>query len=86
MPYTKQQLLQKVTPILPPASYKTHRSHLPTSPGSAGNESTNVESSDSEGYEDVMSDEDEGAVVKSQWTIRATPTTAPAEVSYTLIS
>ena len=77
MPYTKQQLLQKVTPILPPASYKSHRSHPPTSPGRADS----VESSDSEGYEDVMSDEEEGAVVKSQWTTGATPTTAPAEVS-----
>ena len=28
-----------------------------------------------------MSDEEEGAVVKSQWTTGATPTTAPAEVS-----
>ena len=86
MPYTKQQLLQKVTPILPPASYKSHQSHPPTSPGhadSAGDVSINVESSDSEGYEDVMSDEEEGAVVKSQWTTGVTSTTAPAEVSCT---
>ena len=42
-----------------------------------------MESSESDGYEDVMSCEEEGTVVKSQWTAGAkvtTSTTAAAEV------
>lgn len=45
-----------------------------------------MESSESDGYEDVMSCEEEGTVVQSQWTARAkviTSTTAAAEVSST---
>lgn len=51
-----------------------------------------MESSESDGYEDVMSgeEEEEGTVVKSQWTNRAkvttsTTTAAAAEVSSTAV-
>ena len=93
VPSTRQQLLHKVTPILPPNSYKSYHSgssHLPTSPNhadsavnSAGYESTNVESSESDGYEDVMSGDEDGTAVKSPWTFggKTTSPTTVAEVS-----
>ena len=49
------------------------------SPNRADGDSTNVESSESDGYEDVMSGDDEDEVVKSEWTIKRqlTPHSAP---------
>ena len=82
----QQMLHNKVAPILPPMSQKpnhSHQHHSPSPPwhsanhpassqrtGSAGGESTNVEGSDSDSYEEILSGEDEDTVIKTSWTTR----------------
>ena len=59
-----------MTPILPPATFKSYHS--------TGDQSTNVEGSESDSYEDVLSGEEEDTVVKTSWTTGATSTTTAA--------
>ena len=82
IPSTQQhQVLNRVTPALPPSSQKPFVvQHSTTSPSSshhyvnsantAGGESTNTESSDSEGYEDVISGNEEDITLRNPWTTR----------------